>query len=469
MALINSWSGVWLLSILPASSECRAGFSKEGKARIGGSLALSSVIGGISFFASPWPWLLLPVGGLLLCLFFTVPEFFALLLCAVLPFLNLVPHPTVTLLCFAVLLILFWGCKILRCHRMLTLTWLDLPVLLLLVSYLLEGLFGGGREAWMAGMGRGILLFLYFPFRSFLRQKIWRTSIAVSLLISSFICAFLGTFQYIFGFAPLEWVDISRFSDIGGRVTSCFFNPNLFAMFLLLTTPLSLGIVLSEAWSRRTRGFSALCFLIQSAALLLTWSRGAWLGWILAVFFTFLFISSRTQALLITLTPLLPAVAVWSPGNIQNRFSSIGSLSESSIRFRLYTWKGVLQMLKAHPFGVGLGESNFRSSYLPFAVSGTERVVHTHQWFLQLWCELGVIGLIVLFGFLAMLGLVFWDSRRNTPTKEHTYCVGALCGIFGLATMGWFDSVWYHNGIFTLFWILAALAVSTAGRGSEEK
>ncbi len=428
----------------------------------------SVLVGGCSFFVSPWLLFILLAEVLLWVAVCSVPECLGLGVCFSIPFFNLTPHPTVLLLSVTGGLLLLWGWKMLRCRRTLRVTRMDLPVLLLGIVYFLSGAFTG-REALLQGWTKALLLSLYFPWRSFFRRKQWIFKARFLIEISALICAFLGTFQYILGKAPLDWVDLDRFSGIGGRVTSCFSNPNFFAMYLLLTIPLSLANGLSKNVSARSRSVSWIAFVVQSAALLLTWSRGAWLGWIVAIGTLLVFFSPRTKALFVFLLPPIVAALSWAPATVRNRFSSIGSFGESSIRFRLYTWKGVWRMIKAHPLGVGVGESTFRAHYLPYAVSGTEGVTHTHQIFLQIWSELGIQGLFLLLIFLLLLVLLFF-YKKGAPSSSLSVCrTGALCGIFGLFTMGWFDAVWYHNGIFCLFWILAAMAISAVPPRNEEE
>ena len=285
----------------------------------------------------------------------------------------------------------------------------------------------------------------------------------LSLCLSALIIASVGIVQYFFTDLELKWVDVARFSDIGGRVTSLFANPNVLAEYLLLTFPVILGEGMVARHSARIRCLFWLAVLLEFGCLILTWSRGAWLGAIASTFLFLLLYSKKSRRILLW---VLVPVLIWIPllpHSIVNRFSSIGVLTESSIRYRLYTWQGTLRMLMAHPFGIGVGEEAFFRIYPSFAVSGTETVMHTHQLFLQILTELGIFGWICFFAVLFFFTQAVLSVYRGFGNQDDSkQLVGGFCAIFGTLVMGLFDYVWYHCGIFWLFWVIFAQAATLA-------
>ena len=119
-------------------------------------------------------------------------------------------------------------------------------------------------------------------------------------------------------------------------------------------------------------------------------------------------------------------------------------------------------MLREHPFGIGLGYENFSARYRPYAVSGTETVIHTHQIFLQIFCELGVIGVLLFLFFLGWLLSRLLKKSSQIEKNHEMQRFGGGGALFGVLIMGMFDNVWYHYGVFCLFWIMAALSSSYA-------
>lgn len=393
-----------------------------------------------------------------------------LLLFLSLPFLGYVSHPTVLLTAIVCIIQGAWLWQIIKGKRRICFAPIDTVVILLASAFFLSGaLTPGARAAFFEGLVRALLLLLYFPSVDFFRRPIWRKRGAFALQCAGGFAAFLGILQYFLGKAQLKWVDLDRFSDIGGRVTGGFENPNVFSVYLLLVLPLSLVSVFERDNPFCARLFSAICLLSEILCLIFTWSRGAWLGAILSIFLFFLFFSRRTRrCLMIGALPLL-LLSFYLPRNIVNRFQSIGNLNESSIRYRLFVWRGVLRMICDHPFGIGLGMERFSEQYLPYAVKGTETVIHTHQIFLQILCEIGSLGLILCLIFLGLLICKLLPKALKDHRDDDVQCFGGGMAMLGTVTAGLFDNIWYHYGVFCLFWIMAALSTSGFEREKSKK
>ena len=149
-----------------------------------------------------------------------------------------------------------------RGRRMLRFGILDFFVLLLLLSFFFAGFArGGGREGFLAGATRAALLSLFFPCVSLFKRSVWRKRAILALEGSGLFCALLGIIQYLQGKAILAWVDLSRFADIGGRVTGCFSNPNILAVYLLLLLPLALSGVCARKENHLSRAFLRFAFV----------------------------------------------------------------------------------------------------------------------------------------------------------------------------------------------------------------
>ena len=166
----------------------------------------------------------------------------------------------------------------------------------------------------------------------------------------------------------------------------------------------------------------------------------------------------KTLSCLFALCGLGWGVVFYLPEQVLRRFQSIGSMTDSSAHYRSNTWRGVLRMLRAHPFGIGSGESAFRSVFPYYAVSGTETVMHAHQIFLEVAVEIGVVGLVL---FLLVLFHIFASvvcfCRKSREGAHRTEGVALTSAVAGALVMGLFDSLWYHNGLYWLFWSVVAL------------
>lgn len=328
----------------------------------------------------------------------------------------------------------------------------DLFVLLFCFLLLLGGLFGRGDAD--EGIVLSFLATLYFPARHLLLSARWRRRACLALATGALFCSLLGIYQYFFTDAVLLWTDSERFSEIGSRVTGVFDNPNILGVYLLLLFPVIAGHALEEGTSVAVRAFSLFCALAMLFCAVLTWSRGAWLA-LLAELLLLLLLSGRRTASFCLLTPLLLPIAIpLLPTSVLHRFASIASFADSSVRYRIYTWRGVMRMISEHPFGIGVGESAFRAVYPRYAVSGIESVMHAHQMPLQLTAELGLVGFVTL--SLSLLLLIARGIGEGS-------CRGGAVAMCGAAVMGLFDHLWYAKGMIALFFAVAAFT------GREER
>ena len=92
-----------------------------------------------------------------------------------------------------------------------------------------------------------------------------------------------GILQYIFrwGYQSAAWVDSDMFSNITFRVSATLDNPNMLGQYLILMIPIGGAKLLSaKDWFSRVFYFG--CCGVMCVCMLLTFSRGAWLGLLFA-------------------------------------------------------------------------------------------------------------------------------------------------------------------------------------------
>lgn len=364
-----------------------------------------------------------------------VPEMSALLLALSFPFLPLLPHTTVLLACGVALSLAVFCGKWLCGRRDFRFGTVDRLAAAFAAVYLLAGGAAGAVSALLTLGGWSV-------FRSL--GGLWRHRVLGGLILSASVCACIGISEYASGRAALRWVDMSRFSDIGGRVCATFDNPNILAVFLLAVYPLALCGT-GQLASRTARLFSGVGAALIAGCAVLTWSRGAWLGMLAETVLSLLLTDAKSLAALFCLP--LPAAVVLPhlPRSVTNRFASIGCFAESSIRYRLEVWRGIARMVAANPFGIGTREADFRRVWQGFAVPGTETVMHAHALFPQVALETGLAG-------AALLAVLLFCLTRSFRARG--WSVGGFSALGGLLLMGLTDHLWYARG---MLWLLFAV------------
>lgn len=280
--------------------------------------------------------------------------------------------------------------------------------------------------------------------------------------------ALYGICQYLFGwgYQSSAWVDSDMFSDISFRVPSTLENPNMLGQYLILAIPLGgAGLLSAKDWGKRI--FYFCCCGIMCVCMLLTFSRGAWLGLLFAGFIFVLFLQPR----LLLLAPIaLVALYFVLPDTVINRFSSIGDLGDQSTSYRVYIWMGTLAMLKDYWLcGIGPGDAAFNLVYPKYSYSGIE-APHAHNLFLQIVCDAGIIALVI---FILLLFRYFRDLCaafcREKDSFVRFHLVAFVSGIAGFMVQAMTDYSFYNYRVMFLFWSYLALGALVSRYGQLKK
>ena len=460
---------VLLVSLFGIAEERLGSYGEKGKERYAPALFFAILLGSLTFLIPPQT-ILAVIGLVVLALIILYsPEVGMLLSVGLCPFLTVLPHPTLVLLVMVGATALSYAIKLLCGKRVLHIQLMDSAILLLLFLFVLGGVVTrGGAASLHSALTYATLMLIYFMVANLIRSQEGVRRMLRVLLISGALVAALGLWQYFFGSLELRFVDMSLFSDLGGRVFATFENPNMLAEYLALLLPLFLAVSLSAGGAVRRAG-GACGLVLGLACLIFTWSRGAWLGTIAAVLVFLLLLSHRTLSFL--LLAALPGAALLPmlPERVVRRFASIGSAVDSSIRYRRYLWEGVRNMLNDHWLtGVGVGENAFCTVYERYALPGIETAVHSHNVYLQLLCGLGIVGLVVFAVALLLWGRRALEYYRYGELRTPRLIVlGGLAGILALLIMGLFDDIFYNYRIFFLFWTVMGLVIAQLRIGEE--
>lgn len=278
------------------------------------------------------------------------------------------------------------------------------------------------------------------------------------------VVAGYGILQYLFGwgYQSAAWVDSDMFSGISFRVPSTLDNPNMLGQYLILMIPLG-GAKLLGSKDTGQRVFYFCCCGIMCVCMLLTFSRGAWLGLLFAGAVFVVLLNPR----LIMLAPFaLIALYFVLPETVISRFTSIGDLSDNSTSYRVYIWMGVLAMLKDGFWlcGIGPGDGAFNQIYPAYSYSGIA-APHSHNLFLQILCDAGICALVVF-------GLVLFQYFRNlcvavkdrSNWSSRVLQIAFVAGVCGFLVQAMTDYSFYNYRVMFLFWSYLAMGTLAARR-----
>lgn len=485
-SLCDTVSGRMILWVLGFDREqVQLVCTEEPVGKMSAAFMTGLVCGILTVFIAPW-WiagavLFLVCAWLVLC----KPEIGVMALFFCMPFL-----PTMMLAALVIYVFLCFMLKLIRGKRTLSVEPLDI-----MTAAFAAVLFFGGTISLSSSSLKPALLFVclllgYFETVWLLRERKWLNRCSVAGVLAATLTALYGLFQYLTGTSLMAeaWVDSEMFSEIGTRVVGTLENPNMFAEYLILMIPLAVVMLVGHGEGlRRLPAFA--CIGIMGVSLILTWSRGAWLGLMFAAVL-FLFIWHRRAVWLLfagaAAIPILPYVL---PESIIQRFTSIGNLSDSSTSYRVYIWRAACDMIRDFGnTGIGIGEGAWDRVYPMYTYLGVETAPHSHNLYLQIWLETGICGLLIFIAVLFMLfqsvltycgeqkrtgwltllelhgmekdslsGSQFNRMTKKTETQLRITCAAPLAGLFGVMVQGMVDYSWYNYRVYLMFWLMVGL------------
>jgi O-antigen ligase len=403
------------------------------------------------------------LGIIVVVLIFSTPEIGILLSIFLLPFFSFLANPTISLSILVLLTFLSYVFKIIRGKRIIKIELIDVAVLVFGIMIYFGGVISvGGKISYLSALLTCSLMIGYFLVVNLMRTQKWLNRCFIAFVSSATLVSIVGIFQYFFGTLNVSWLDRDYFPDIKGRVSVLFENSNVLSAYLVMVFPLVLCCFL------RSKGKNKTLALISSISIftcvIFTWSRGAWLALIFSILLYFLIYSKKTIRFLCAIIFIIPFAVFILPDNIVRRFMSIGDMADSSISYRVYTWKGTFNAIRENLFGgVGYGTETYREFYPTYSYAGMETAEHSHSLYLQIWFSLGIVGLII---FAVLIFLFVQQSLENikitSDIQNKMQTAAVFCSIIAALIMGAFDYIWYNYRVFYVFWIMIALSSAYA-------
>ncbi len=245
-------------------------------------------------------------------------------------------------------------------------------------------------------------------------------------------------------------------------------HPNVMAGYLVILLPVAAALLLF-AWGQLRLGLRiglSLAFFLMLFILILTKSRGAWMGFG-ALVLLLAALRWRSGWLLLPAC-LLAGIAVLALVGVGPTLEALATSSEvSGVAVREEIWSRAIFMIQEFSVtGIGMGTyGNLADALYPFLLVAPGSVPHAHNLFLQVAVDLGIPGLIA---WLAIFGLVTgcaWAVFRRGRGLHDPWLMALGAGFLGsqlaMAVHGLTDAVtWGMVRPAPLVWGLWGLAVA---------
>lgn len=358
--------------------------------------------------------------------------------------------------------------KYLSGRRMIKLSMLDIPIFVFAMMTLSGGFITESGDSLKQALLYMCFILGYYLVKVMFRSAAFVNRAMFAISISATIVSIIGIMQYFIGSPSDIWQDAALFSTINGRTVSTFENPNVLGEYLITSIPITMA--LSSCVKKKNMAFAlAVSSLLEISCLVLTWSRGAWLGIIIAGAFTLFLVSKRWLVAGVLSLPIAAAGVTCLGGNVISRFTSILNFSDSSTSYRINIWKSSLKMIGDRLlYGVGVGESAFNTVFPYYAASGITSAFHSHSLYLQITAETGIFSLII---FLTIVFIFVQKAlsfaKKALSRRNRAFALGIFCSVTAFLLQGFTDHVWYNNRIYLLFWLVMGLFAAHINQSKE--
>jgi putative inorganic carbon (HCO3(-)) transporter len=243
-----------------------------------------------------------------------------------------------------------------------------------------------------------------------------------------FLIGLNGIIQYILGFDLIRQRTINLLDPLY-RGSSSFRHSNDFGAYLVLIISLTLGLLFSTSRGIRQRILLVIVLLTTGWCIYATDSRGAWLSILAAVAILAVLKSRKLIYALLILILLSP---IYIPDNIKQRCSEMFTVEEGgTVWQRTKLWSGAVEMIKEHPV-VGFGVNTYTKNFPDYKPKDYADVIYTHNCYLHMAVEIGLIGSLIFLIFLLRLYLSVWHKCRLLKKGFiRDACLGLFAGSIG--------------------------------------
>ena len=396
------------------------------------------------------------------------------------------PIKTLTFSLLVIVGLMLWGFNILKKEELKIISNpLNIPVLSFIIICVLSLIWSNSPFISL----KELPLFLAGPLLYFIIVNDIYNERQINRIISAILI--MGGLFGIYGILQYNGIDFSFWiGNYGrGKVFGLFGNVGYFAEYLILPLPIAISLFLVSK-NKTIKILLLIGILTMASTITLTFTRTSYLSLVISfIFMLLLFVISRGKRLfkenkkifIVILTAIVLIVSLFviptslnEKGTILSKIKERVSISQLGSEFstgrRVAIWKYTIPMIKDYPLlGSGIGSFKYNSLryQAKFFDQGDNRALYpygvadkTHNEYLQLGAELGIIGLII---FIWLIFAYFNYGLKILKREKDRYKQGVIIGLMGSVMAFLIDSIfWFplhHSFTSSLFWLCLGLLV----------
>lgn len=356
----------------------------------------------------------------------------------------------------------------------------------------------------LSAYGCLFFLVLFYPFAKYPRpqgERRFCRQVLKAVLTAGMVAGCLGLLQQAFWNGKILWLYVPYDwgrprPDLIGRAFGSFVNPDHFALYLNLILPLAVTGAFARTFLSHHRwtvpeSLRVFCLgtaSVLTAAILLSLSRGGWIGGLLGgSIITWWMLRSRLSmagnnpglrakaingVYAIVLLGVLVSSALYTaptaPTAVDARLQE--TLGEPDLGSRLAFWRGTVALLRDFPtIGVGLGAFQDLFPHYQKPPWSPISVREAHNDYLELAAEAGVAGFAVVVWFAFAAGVRIYRGLRTLSPEAASVVVALLAGLAAAGFQEIFDFGLQIPANAILFTVLAALALRLGGASRDDQ
>lgn len=288
-------------------------------------------------------------------------------------------------------------------------------------------------------------------------------------LTGATISGFYGLIQSIEGIPVIPFQIDTRLNEgMPGRVFSTFENSNNFAQVLVMTIPFYIATIFNTEKRSKKIAYSIL-MLPSFISLFLSLSRSGWIGFAVAAC-CFILLTRPSLIPLLGVAGLL--IVPFLPDFVVRRLSTITNPQDSSWETRLNILKTMEPVVKDFWYtGIGLGSDAVKRIVRNYPIYTTTLPPHSHNLYLQIWLETGLVGILSFIGFILHVikkSVVTLFSKDIDPALGY-YIRAGISGLAGILVIACIEYVWFYPRVMLIFWTLISLLISSVHLACRSK
>jgi len=330
---------------------------------------------------------------------------------------------------------------------------LELPIAALAGAWTLSTVFALQPIPSLINMKKLFLIPIMYGFAWLVEDEKSLRTIVTVMLTAALIVSIYGIINYVTGNNLAESYRVR--ATLGSTVT--------LAGVLLLAFAVSISLTIIGD-TGRWRFLFPVVSLFSFVCLILTYTRGAWLGAILAIIITFLFSTGRRKTALLVAIVLL-VIAPLASQHVRERVRSFAQLQEMSIGGRFSMWLSATETAKDRPFfGVGLMDLGKVYDKYKRPDSGFSSG-HMHSDFFHVLASTGIVGLAAFLWLLRSICSLLLRNLLSMKRKQgflFAVCLGTLAGFCGFVAAGMFEWNFGDAEVVSMLYCLIGLTCACA-------